>query len=263
MNAEEMERVKAALQGTDFLPTLDETDLYLRENPKMDDLLYVGGTVNPRSVVSGYEKGLFPMYVGQDEDETLGWFSPQLRAGLDLAPYRHPDAKIKVHKSLLRSMRDFLVRVDTDFEGVVNGCAFSRDQGNWIDQRFLDTYIELYEVGFAHSIEIYRASEPDVMVGGLFGVGVGGLFSGESMFHTQPDASKAAFVALVALLNHHDYRFIDGQWLTPHLESLGMTEIRRRDYLAMLPTLIHHEVTPLGPGDFIDNPSRWSDFVII
>lgn len=262
MSHEEQTQLNAQLGGADYLPSLAETAAYLGENPKMDDLLYVGGTITPQSLISGYEKGLFPMFVGQDEDEAVGWFSPQLRAGLDLAPYAQENVKIKVHRSLIKSMRNFIAKVDTDFRGVLDGCAFSRDQGNWIDQRFADVYLELHHLGLAHSVEIYLADEPDQLVGGLYGVGIGGLFSGESMFHTVTDASKAAFVAAVRLLNQAGFAYIDGQWLTSHLENLGMREVRRRDYLARLPSLIGDEPDPILPHELVPEPSRWLDMVI-
>jgi leucyl/phenylalanyl-tRNA--protein transferase len=249
------------LEGVDFLPSLDETALYLKENPKMDDLLYVGGSLNPRSVIGGYTKGLFPMFIGPEDDETIGWFSPQQRVGLDLTPFHGVSSKIRVHRSLLHSIRRFILRVNTNFEAVVEACASSRDSGNWIESRFTDVYCDLHEVGLAQSFEIYLASQPNQLIGGLFGVSVGGLFSGESMFHSVSDASKAAFVGSVALLQRAGYHWIDGQWMTDHLLSLGMQETRRKDYLAQLPSLLQVKPDPLPIGAVFESLEDWSTVV--
>ncbi|MGC8466164.1 MAG: leucyl/phenylalanyl-tRNA--protein transferase [Acidimicrobiales bacterium] len=249
------------LEGVDYLPSLDETALYLRENPKMDDLLYVGGSLNPRAVIGGYAKGLFPMFIGRDEDETIGWFSPQQRVGLDLTPFHGVSSKIRVHRSLEHSMRRFILRVNTNFRAVLEACASSREVGNWIESRFIEVYCELHNAGLAHSFEIYLAQEPDRLVGGLFGVSVGGLFSGESMFHFVSDASKAAFVGSVAILHQAGYHWIDGQWLTEHLLSLGMQETRRKDYLAKLPSLLKVQPSPLPTGEVIRSHADWLEIV--
>jgi len=123
--------------------------------------------------------------------------------------------------------------VDTAFGDVVRACADPRRDGAWIDTRIRDAYCELHRLGWAHSVETWRDDE---LVGGLYGVAIGGLFAGESMFHRVTDASKVALVALVDLLRdeHADSRVLDVQWPTPHLESLGVTTVPRATYLEML-----------------------------
>jgi leucyl/phenylalanyl-tRNA--protein transferase len=125
------------------------------------------------------------------------------------------------------------VRVDTAFEEVVRACADPSRDGAWIDGRVLAAYTRLHRLGWAHSVETWQE---DRLVGGLYGVAVGGLFAGESMFHHATDASKVALVALVELLRdeHADRRVLDVQWPTPHLESLGVTTVPRSTYLEML-----------------------------
>jgi leucyl/phenylalanyl-tRNA--protein transferase len=125
------------------------------------------------------------------------------------------------------------VRVDTAFDAVIRACGDpSRDSG-WIDDEIVDAYTELHELGWAHSVETWQDGR---LVGGLYGVSIGGLFAGESMFHRVTDASKVALVGLVDLLRdeHADRRLLDVQWSTPHLASLGVVEIRRSTYLDLL-----------------------------
>jgi leucyl/phenylalanyl-tRNA--protein transferase len=125
------------------------------------------------------------------------------------------------------------VRVDTAFDEVIRACADpSRDSG-WIDEEIIDAYTELHDLGWAHSVEAWQDGR---LVGGLYGVAIGGLFAGESMFHRVADASKVALVGLVDLLRdeYADQRLLDVQWSTPHLASLGVVEVRRSTYLDLL-----------------------------
>ena len=160
----------------------------------------------------------------------LAWFSPDRRGVLF-------PGDLRVSKSLERSRRHFEIRVDTAFEAVVAACA-ERAEGeyHWITEEIRAAYGELHRLGWAHSVEAWASPEPGraaVLVGGLYGVAIGGLFCGESMFHRVRDASKAALVGLVRLLDDGtDGRLIDCQWLTPHLASLGAIEIGRDAYLA-------------------------------
>jgi leucyl/phenylalanyl-tRNA--protein transferase len=110
-------------------------------------------------------------------------------------------------------------------------CADPNRPHGWITRSFVDAYTKLHEIGWAHSVEAWHG---DKLVGGLYGVAIGGLFAGESMFHTAPDASKVALVHLVALVRRHGYRLLDVQWVTPHLASLGAVEVRRTAYLDLL-----------------------------
>lgn len=191
----------------------------------LDDLVAIGADLEPGTLLEAYRRGLFPMPSGNPGDP-MYWFCPVLRGVLPLD-------RLRVSRSLRRSCRDFEIRVDTAFEAVVAMCADpSRPQG-WIDRDIRSAYQRLHELGWAHSVETWRDG---ALVGGLYGVAIGGLFAGESMFHHARDASKAALVALVDGLadEHAGSRLLDVQWLTPHLASLGAVEVSRATYLRRL-----------------------------
>ncbi|MCL2543455.1 MAG: leucyl/phenylalanyl-tRNA--protein transferase [Nocardioidaceae bacterium] len=194
------------------------------------DLVAVGADLEPGTLLAAYRAGLFPMPEGR---RSVGWWCPARRGVLELADLR-------VSRSLRRSTRDFEIRVDTDFEQVVDGCADPSRQGGWIDTRIKAAYVELHRLGWAHSIEAWRGGR---LAGGLYGVVVGGLFAGESMFHRERDASKVALVGLVELLASDERgapgsRMIDVQWATPHLRSLGVSTLPRAVYLDRLGRLL-------------------------
>jgi leucyl/phenylalanyl-tRNA---protein transferase len=190
-----------------------------------DDLVGVGADLEPGTLLSAYRAGIFPMPMGEP-GSAMHWFSPVRRAVLLLDG-------IRVSRSLRRSVRDFEIRVDTAFEEVVDGCADSTRDSGWIDDDIRAAYLRLHDLGWVHSIEAWRDGR---LAGGLYGVAIGGLFAGESMFHRESDASKVALLGLVELLSdeHVDRRLVDVQWETPHLASLGVVEIDRADYLARL-----------------------------
>jgi leucyl/phenylalanyl-tRNA--protein transferase len=202
-----------------------------------DDLVGIGADLEPGTLLAAYRTGLFPMPIG--DSEPMGWFSPVRRGVLPLRG-------LQVSRSLHRSRRRFEIRVDTAFLDVVDGCADPARSGAWIDDDIRTAYHRLFELGWAHSVETWRDG---ALVGGLYGVAIGGLFAGESMFHRARDASKVALVALVDLLSddHVDRRLIDVQWQTPHLESLGVVEIDRRAYLRRLETALRLPL-PTGLG---------------
>ena len=228
--------VMTKLPGTDFLPSIEETMTYLGNDPSMDDLLYVGGAITPISLLAGYQKGLFPMKIEDADEEFVGWFSPRSRAVIQLHP-ENEEIEIKMSKSLKKAIKGFEFKVDTCFRDVVELCATLRTEGNWIDEDYINVYEQLFIAGYAHSYEVYDRSQPAKLVGGLFGIGVGGFFSGESMFHLVSNASKAAFAHLIEDLRSKEYKLLDGQWPTHHLKSLGMLEVDRLEYLRMLKSL--------------------------
>jgi leucyl/phenylalanyl-tRNA--protein transferase len=158
----------------------------------------------------------------------MAWFSPVRRGVL------HP-TDLRVTRSLRKSVRRFEIRVDTACPDVIDACADPSRPAGWIDGQIRTAYLRLHELGWVHSVEAWREGR---LVGGLYGVSVGGLFAGESMFHRETDASKAALVALVELLDDGADRLVDTQWRTPHLASLGVTELPRQDYLRLLPDLL-------------------------
>jgi leucyl/phenylalanyl-tRNA--protein transferase len=156
----------------------------------------------------------------------LGWWSPDPRGVIPL------DGLV-VSRSLRRSCRRFDVTVDDDFRAVMAACGDPSRPDGWIDDSFLDAYSRLHDLGWAHSIEVWAdGAARRELVGGLYGLAIGGLFAGESMFHTRTDASKVALVATVERLASGGGTMFDVQWATPHLTSLGATELPRQRYLA-------------------------------
>jgi leucyl/phenylalanyl-tRNA--protein transferase len=191
----------------------------------LDDLVAVGADLEPGTLLAAYRRGLFPMPSGTPGDPAY-WFCPVRRGVLPL------DGLV-VSRSLRRSTRDFEIRVDTAFAAVVEGCADPTREAGWIDSGIAEAYGRLHELGWAHSVEAWRDGE---LAGGLYGVAIGGLFAGESMFHRVRDASKVALVGLVDLLRdeHAADRLLDVQWQTAHLASLGVVEVSRTTYLRRL-----------------------------
>jgi leucyl/phenylalanyl-tRNA--protein transferase len=188
----------------------------------------IGADTSPSTILEAYASGAFPM-PGDDLLPML-WWSPVRRGVLELAD-------LVVTRSLRQSRRLFEIRVDTAFEQVVSACADPRRPGSWINPEIITSYGELHQLGWAHSVEAWADGQ---LAGGLYGVAVGGLFAGESMFHTRRDASKVALCGLVDLLRdeHAGDRLIDVQWQTDHLASLGVREIDRSSYLARLERLL-------------------------
>jgi leucyl/phenylalanyl-tRNA--protein transferase len=190
-----------------------------------DDLVGIGADLAPGTLVAAYRRGLFPMPSGTPGDP-MYWFCPVRRGVLPLD-------RLVVSKSLRRSCRDYEIRVDTAFAEVLVACAEPARPQGWIDSDIRAAYLRLHELGWAHSVEAWREER---LAGGLYGVGIGGLFAGESMFHRERDASKVALVALVEGLreSYPSERLLDVQWATPHLASLGVVEVSREEYLRRL-----------------------------
>ena len=187
-----------------------------------DDLVAVGADLAPGTVLAAYRSGLFPMPLGEPGSAAVvGWWSPEQRGVLPLDGLR-------VSRSLARSCAGFEVRLDTAFEQVIEACADLRRPQGWITDDILDAYVELHRLGWAHSLEAW--SPDGSLAGGLYGVAIGGLFAGESMFHRRTDASKVALVSLVSLLRAGGGMLLDVQWCTPHLASLGAITIPRAEY---------------------------------
>ncbi|MGH8872069.1 MAG: leucyl/phenylalanyl-tRNA--protein transferase [Acidimicrobiia bacterium] len=190
--------------------------------PDDGDVVAVGADLEPGTLLQAYRKGLFPMRL---PDGHLGWWSPVDRAILPLRG-------LHISRSLRQSTRRFQVSVDADFESVIRGCADSIRRDPWITEEFVDAYVQLHRLGWAHSVEVW--DNDGLLVGGLYGVAIGGLFAGESMFHEARDASKVALVHLVVVVTKGGGRLLDVQWQTPHLQSLGAVVIGRPAYLSRL-----------------------------
>lgn len=190
-----------------------------------DDLVGMGADLAPGTLLAAYRRGLFPMPAGESGVPML-WWSPQRRGVLPLDGLR-------VSRSLRQSVRRMEIRVDTAFAEVIRACGDPTRDSGWIDGEIVDAYTRLHELGWVHSVETWRDGE---LVGGLYGVAIGGLFAGESMFHRTRDASKVALVGLVEMLRdeYADQRLLDVQWQTPHLASLGVVELPRPTYLQRL-----------------------------
>jgi len=190
-----------------------------------DDLVGIGADLAPGTLLAAYRRGIFPM-PEHGSRPPMHWFSPVHRAIVPL------DGLV-VSRSLRRSAREFEIRLDSAFDQVVAGCADPARDGGWITREIAAAYAELHRLGWAHSVEAWRDGK---LAGGLYGVGIGGLFAGESMFHRVRDASKVALVALVELMTADDVegRLLDVQWVTPHLASLGAVEVSRKAYLDLL-----------------------------
>ncbi len=212
--------VEPPVSGWQF-PPCEEAD---------DDIVAFGADLEPGTLLAAYRQGLFPMRVDVSVPghtrPPMAWWSPVRRGVLPLDGLR-------MSRSLRQSCKRFEIRVDTAFDDVVAGCADPRRPSGWIEGDIASAYSRLHRLGWAHSVEAWQDG---ALVGGLYGVALGGLFAGESMFSRARDSSKVALVALVDLLTdeHAGRRLLDTQWQTPHLASLGVVEIPRAEYLRRL-----------------------------
>lgn len=190
--------------------------------PDEHGVVGIGADLEPGTLLQAYRSGLFPMPV---DGAQMAWWSPDPRAVLPLGGLR-------VSRSLRRSCRRYEVRIDSAFRAVVAACADPERAGGWITDEIAEAYARLHHLGWAHSVEAW---DGDGLAGGLYGVAIGGLFAGESMFSRRVDASKVALVALVDLLRDGvDGRLLDVQWRTDHLATLGVVEVARPEYLRRL-----------------------------
>ncbi len=187
--------------------------------------------ISPVDLLNAYSNGYFPMADAKDGD--IYWYYPEDRGILPLDGFR-------ISRSLRRTLArgTFTVTVDTAFEEVMRHCA-ERDE-TWISDAIVRSYVNLFDLGYAHSVECRMDGR---LVGGLYGVSIGGAFFGESMFSTETDASKVALVALVERLNKHGYELLDTQYITPHLATMGAVEISRDAYLARLRAALKKKCT--------------------
>jgi leucyl/phenylalanyl-tRNA--protein transferase len=194
-------------------------------------LLAFGGDLSPTRLINAYQSGIFPWY---NPEEPIYWWSPDPRAVL------YPN-EIRLSRSLRKSIRSiqnngYQIRFDSHFAGVVKSCAAPRAQseGTWISNQMFLAYVELHKMGVAHSVEVWN--DKNELVGGLYGIATGGVFSGESMFSKERDVSKIAFAALAWHMDDWGYSLIDCQIENPHLMSMGAINIPRKEYLGVLKT---------------------------
>ena len=191
-----------------------------------------GADLEPGTLLAAYRAGMFPM-PGRTPSE-LGWWSPDPRGVFEPGGFH-------ASRSLDRARRRFEVRVDTCFRQVAQTCADLPRPGAWITSEIVEAYCTLHQLGWAHSVEVF---DDDRLVGGVYGVGIGGFFAGESVFHTVTVASKVAVWALTDLLADGGATLFDVQWTTDHLRSLGAVDIPRRRYLDRLAVAVTAPVTP-------------------
>jgi len=194
-------------------------------NPEFADevgLVGIGGDLRPSRLLEAYRRGIFPWF---SEGDPVLWWSPDPRAIFELDG-------LHVSRRLRRTIRSgrFAVTVNQDFTGVIRGCA-DREEGTWITAKMVAAYEKLHRLGHAHSVETWCDG---ALAGGVYGVAVGGLFAGESMFSRQSDASKVALAYLVERLNQRGFQLFDIQFVTEHTTRLGAVEVPRAEYLARL-----------------------------
>lgn len=219
------------VEPEDPLPTPDRfPPADPRSGDELAGLVAAGRDLGPDRLLEAYSGGLFPWYT---TGQPVLWWSPDPRMVLPL------DA-LRVHRSLRKVIRhheragDWRIALDTAFESVMRACAQPREgqDGTWITDEMIEAYVALHRRGFAHSVEVWRTdTRPQRLVGGLYGIAIGRMFFGESMFARESDASKTALVALVGLLRPLGFRVIDCQQNTRHLASLGAREIPRDEFL--------------------------------
>lgn len=202
-----------------------------------DGLVMIGGELEPGWVLTAYRRGIFPWPIVERGYEILAWFSPDPRAVIELD-------QLYVSRRLARRIRShqFEVTCDQAFADVIAACAVARERGGetWITPRMIRVYRQLHALGYAHSVEVWRNGE---LAGGLYGIGLGAFFSGESMFHRRTDASKVALVFLVAHLRSRGFRVFDVQQATSHSVRMGAVEIPRPVFLARLADALQQRVS--------------------
>jgi leucyl/phenylalanyl-tRNA--protein transferase len=219
------------------ISAFDAAGIPLEINPELTwpKLTKFGSTWDPEILLTAYRTGLFPMpYEIDGQESAIGWWSPEPRAVF------YPD-EIHISKSMKSAMKKFQVTVDENFEAVIRACGNPERESGWINENVVSAFTALHRIGVAHSIEVWDLDGE--LAGGLYGLELGGLFAGESMFHSTTNASKVALIHLAGLLNDGLGRVIDTQWMTDHLKSMGAKPINRKDYSQNLPKLL--EIAPI------------------
>ncbi len=187
--------------------------------------------LTPQLLINAYSQGIFPM---ADEDSELLWFAPDPRAIIELDKFHVPRNLGKLYRQ-----KPFELKIDSAFEQVIDACA-DRPEGTWISREIREAYVELHRLGFAHSVESWRDGK---LVGGLYGVSVGGVFCGESMFQRESNASKIALVYLVERMRDCGFLLLDIQFTTEHLMQFNCVEIPRNEYTRRLDRALQVDCT--------------------
>lgn len=209
------------------------------------EVLAVGCDFSPGTLLAAYRSGIFPWPHGESKEDgspLVLWFSPDPRA---IFPLENPP---HWSRSLRRTLRrhPYEVTIDEDFTGVVRLCGETRAKATWIIPELVEGYVALHGLGWAHSVEVWEKTPTGrALVGGIYGVSIGGMFAGESMFHLRTDTSKIAFATLAEALRSSGYALFDVQVENPHLTSLGCVEIPRSEYLGRLREALGRAPKPL------------------
>jgi len=209
-----------------LIPQIDRYKLIFPHPNEADEngIVAWGGDLNPARIIQAYQSGIFPWY---SKDEPILWWSPNPRLIMELDDF-------KISKSLKKSLKKFSYKFNTNFSMVMQNCASKQrkgQNGTWIQKDVIQAYEALHSMGVAHSIESYLDGE---LVGGLYGLSIGKVFCGESMFANESDASKSAYAVLIKHLKKWGYDFVDCQVPTNHLKSLGAKEVSREYFLNRL-----------------------------
>ncbi|NMG71266.1 leucyl/phenylalanyl-tRNA--protein transferase [Parazoarcus communis] len=232
-----------------WLVELDDFPAVERALREPDGLLAAGGELTPSWLLAAYHQGVFPWF---SEGEPILWWSPDPR--LVLRPQN-----VRIRRSLAKVLRrgHFEVRLDSAFDQVIRACAEPREPGGgtWISPAIQAAYCRMHELGYAHSVECWRDGK---LVGGLYGIALGKVFFGESMFSRESDASKVALAYLARLLERYEFAMIDCQMTTPHLLSMGASEIPRTEFTAALRAWTRHEGLPGAWTTELLAPINWT-----
>lgn len=217
----------------------------IQSDPTGAGLIAMGADLAPTTLLYAYTHGMFPWF---NEDEPIAWWCPEPRCVIMPEHY-------KPSKSLRRTAKrsDWQITINQAFDEVIQACSLPRSYADdtWIHEEMIEAYLRLHQMGYAHSIEVWQGSEPSRrLVGGLYGLKIGQIYFGESMFHTETDASKIAFWALMRLCAYCDMPLVDCQLPNPHLISLGAKIIARSQFLSRLPALIRQQTTSWSASNF-------------
>ncbi|MCX7987603.1 MAG: leucyl/phenylalanyl-tRNA--protein transferase [Bacteroidales bacterium] len=226
------------------MPIFELSDELVFPHPSLAEeggLLAVGGDLSPQRLLLAYSNGIFPWF---EKEDPILWWSPNPRCVL------FPN-KLNIPKSLRKFLRthNFNVKFDTNCQAVISNCATAKRkgqiEGTWITPEMQSAYLKLHQLGYVHSVEVYQNED---LVGGLYGVAIGKVFFGESMFHKVTNASKLAFVTLVIHLQHWEFEIIDNQQTTPLLLQFGSEEIDRESFLSIVSRAVKK----------VDQPGKWT-----
>lgn len=204
----------------------------LPEFASPEGIVGVGGDLRPGPLIDAYEAGIFPWF---NPGDPIIWWSPDPRAIFDLQNFHVPRRLAATIKQ-----KKFRITANTQFRAVMEGCAAEREEGTWVTAEMIDAYTVLHERGQAHSLEVWLGEE---LVGGIYGVAIGGFFAGESMFHRARDASKVALVSLLMRLRDRGFELFDTQIINDHTAQFGAVEIPRAEYLRRLAQAVRKPVS--------------------